>query len=257
MTTGACAVGFDRHGDASYDRGDNSLRSKGISHAGGSSTRRARRASVFRRNVKRTEDTETVKRAHFVDPPRFSLRSALLWGSGGRQFPGSNEDAGVRLAGWSPTGGGTKISPSALLPRPSAPVRSPPDAPLVSRGRAPGRLVEILLPSLLPRSIPDGVAIWCATTRSAALRRAAAAPGSPQRPGLRAVAPVVVLAWGLPGGGPTSLPFLRTSRPLWSSGAHSPAPCVPGAHRPADWPDCQAPIDPQRGQGRGYRRMWR
>ena len=121
-------------------------RAKGISHAGGSSTRRARRASVFRRNVKRTEDTETVKRAHFVDPPRFSLRSAPLWGSGGRQFPGSNEDAGVRLAGWSPTGGGTKISPSAPPLRPGAPVRSPPDAPLVSRGRAPGRHVEILLP---------------------------------------------------------------------------------------------------------------
>jgi len=100
------------------------------------------------------------------------------------------------------------------------------------RGRAPGHLVVILLPSLLPRSLFGGGTGSSAATRSATLRRAAAAPMSPQRPGLRVVALVVVLAWGLPGGGPAPLPFLRTSRPPETPGAHSPAPCVPGAHRP-------------------------
>jgi hypothetical protein len=103
---------------------------------------------------------------------------------------------------------------------------------LRGRGRAPGHLVVILLPSLLPCSLCGAGTGSSAATRSATLRRVAAAPTSPQRPGLRAVAPVVVLAWGLPGGGPAPLPFLRTSRPPKTPGAHSPAPCVPGAHRP-------------------------
>jgi hypothetical protein len=74
--------------------------------------------------------------------------------------------SGIPLAGWSPTGGGTKGGPSALPPRPSAHAPLGHEWPCVARarlrgrGRAPGHLVEILLPSMLPRSNSSGGAVW-------------------------------------------------------------------------------------------------
>jgi hypothetical protein len=44
-------------------------------------------------------------------------------GASSRIFP--RRGGGILLAGWSPTGGGTKGGPSALPPRPGAPVRKP------------------------------------------------------------------------------------------------------------------------------------
>jgi len=97
-----------------------------------------------------------------------------------------------------------------------------------------GAFIKILLPSLLP-PLRSGQPRYAGAPRLT---------GSPPRPGLRAVAPVVGLARGLPGGGPALLSFLRTSRPR---GARSPAQIASGAHRPAGGPACRSSTNPPRG----------